>query len=312
MARTPLPFFVLPVVVCGIAFGLRGALGAAVVGDALFLVGSELSLAGYLARAVVLVLLGAVVGVFADEWRRKVDDIDRQNELSVDLIGTASFDGFFKRLTPAWTRLLGYSHAELLARPFLEFFHPDDHDAIATRAAALVELGGELRQFQNRMRCRDGSYRWLEWDVRADADARLFILAGRDISERKQAEEREELRSRELALALEDSREAILRLNLVGEAVLDGLVTFDEQGKIVKFNGASERIFGYRRAEVIGADVSVLVTDSVAGQHAAITNGDIRTDSGGDDRGPSRGRWPAQERLHVPHGDQQLRDHPSR
>jgi PAS domain S-box-containing protein len=266
-AHLPLLFFALPAAVCGIAFGLRGGLVAAVASFALIMYGSHLSLLGSLARAVVLVLLGGMVGLFADERRRLVSEIGRQDDLSQDLIGTASFDGFFTRLSPAWTRTLGYSREELLARPFLEFFHPDDREATAAEAARIAESNGESVSFQNRMLHQDGRDRWMEWDVHADTDARSFIVVGRDISARKEAESREEQAARDLALALEDARESNLRLHLVAEAVNHGLVTFDAEGTILRFNSSSERFFGYQREEVIGKNVSVLMPEPDRAQH---------------------------------------------
>jgi PAS domain S-box-containing protein len=261
-AQVPLLFFALPVVLCGIAFGLRGGLVVAIASSGLIVYGSELSRVGLVSRAVLLVLLGSVVGVFADERRRLVNRIDRENELSLDLIATASFDGFFTRLNPAATRILGYSREKLMSRPFLEFVHPDDRNGTATEAARLAESDGELINIQNRMCHADGSVRWLEWNIRADASARSFIAVGRDVSARKDGERRQAQGARELALALEDARESNLRLNLVAEAVFDALVTVDADGTIVKFNTSAEQMFGYARDEVVGVSSHILAEDA--------------------------------------------------
>ncbi len=66
---------------------------------------------------------------------------------SPDLLCIAGFDGVFKRLNPAWSPLLGWSNAELHARPFLEFVHPDDRAAtLAAIRYAATFLANELRQ----------------------------------------------------------------------------------------------------------------------------------------------------------------------
>ena len=44
--------------------------------------------------------------------------------VSPDLFCIAGFDGYFKRVNPAWPRTLGYSSEELLARPILSWFIP--------------------------------------------------------------------------------------------------------------------------------------------------------------------------------------------
>src|SRR5262245_53544119 len=70
----------------------------------------------------------------AAERRRAQEDFDRLFEISHDLLCIAGFDGRFKRLNPAWERTLGFSRDELLARPYLEFVHPDDRAATETEA----------------------------------------------------------------------------------------------------------------------------------------------------------------------------------
>jgi diguanylate cyclase (GGDEF)-like protein/PAS domain S-box-containing protein len=142
----------------------------------------------------------------------------------------------------------------LLGHPFSDFVHPDDRAAAVASVAQQTEMGQQLLRFESRYRHKDGSYRWLEWNSRPDARSHQLIAVARDITERKQAEEREELKSRELALALEDSRETNVRLNLVADSVMDGLLTVDSEGTILTFNPSAERMFGYQREEVIGRD----------------------------------------------------------
>ncbi len=70
----------------------------------------------------------------------------------------------------------------------MDFVHPDDHEA--TRAVMASSLaGGDLVSFENRYRCKDGSYRWLLWTATPFAEQRLIYAAARDITERKATEE---------------------------------------------------------------------------------------------------------------------------
>src|SRR5262252_2377440 len=60
------------------------------------------------------------------EQKRVEEELDRFFSLSLDLMCVAGFDGYFKRLNPAWQRVLGYTTDELLSSPYLDFIHPDD------------------------------------------------------------------------------------------------------------------------------------------------------------------------------------------
>ena len=104
------------------------------------------------------------VSVVEDITARKKlqEERDRILDLSQDLICIAGMDGYFKYLNPAWESTLGYTSEELLARPFLDFIHPDDH----TRNDAEVEIlaaGHQTMDFENRYIHKDGSIRYVSW-----------------------------------------------------------------------------------------------------------------------------------------------------
>ncbi|BCM91884.1 phytochrome-like protein cph1 [Abditibacteriota bacterium] len=109
-------------------------------------------------------------------------------ELSPDKLCVTGFDGFFKRINPMWENSLGYSREELLAHPLLEFVHPDD--AEKTLAEEERNRSGEnTDSFENRFRCKDGSYKWLSWRARAIPAEHVIYAAARDITERKKTEQ---------------------------------------------------------------------------------------------------------------------------
>lgn len=110
--------------------------------------------------------------------------IDRTN----DLFCTASADGYLEDLNAAWTRVLGWSHEELRARPYIEFVHPDDVALTLAQASAVRDPDGWFPAFENRYRTRDGSYRNLLWS--ASTDGQRFYALAKDITERHHAEER--------------------------------------------------------------------------------------------------------------------------
>lgn len=119
--------------------------------------------------------------------RQAEEERDRLFNLSLDMLCIAGFDGYFKDLNPAWERTLGLRREELLAKPFLEFVHPEDREATAA-AAGKLSAGTEVVSFENRYFCKDGSYKWLAWDAAPFAEQQLIYALARDITQQKRAE----------------------------------------------------------------------------------------------------------------------------
>lgn len=130
---------------------------------------------------------------------------ERFFDLSIDLLCQLGFDGYFKRLNPAWERTLGWSMAELTSRPFIEFVHPDDRERTLEQNAR-VRAGGRALEFENRYLCKDGTYRWLRWNAAPDATWSVIYSVARDVTAQKDAEEERERLVRELQSALAEVR----------------------------------------------------------------------------------------------------------
>ncbi len=121
-----------------------------------------------------------------EELQKKTKELDSYFTLAQDLFCIATLDGMFLRLNPAWEQTLGFTLDELKQRPFFDFIHPGD--IAATREAmASLSADGQVLNFPNRYRCKDGSYRWIEW--RSINAGGLIYAAARDITERKETEE---------------------------------------------------------------------------------------------------------------------------
>ena len=133
-----------------------------------------------------LTSVGNQIGLFVDR-RRAQDELDQFFRLSLDMLCIVGHDGYFKRVSPAWQHVLGYSEADLLSRPFVEFVHPDDR--AATVAEASRAEGQQVVQFENRYLHKDGTIRWLLWTSAPYPEQHLMYAAARDITERKAAEQ---------------------------------------------------------------------------------------------------------------------------
>jgi PAS domain S-box-containing protein len=126
---------------------------------------------------------------------------DQFFEVSIDLLVVLDFSGYFRRLSSSWERTLGFTPAELMSRPFIEFVHPDDRASTLEQNAA-VRRGGSALGFENRYRCKDGSYRWLRWNAAPIVVGRTIYGVARDVTDLKAAETERERLVGELTQAL--------------------------------------------------------------------------------------------------------------
>jgi PAS domain S-box-containing protein len=101
--------------------------------------------------------------------------------VSLDLLCVRDSAFNFVKVNKAWETAFGYPAEALEGRPMLSFIHPDDAPASQGEMRRLREED-EVNGFINRYRCRDGSYRHLEWRARRVGD--LVYGVARDVTER--------------------------------------------------------------------------------------------------------------------------------
>ncbi|MGF1582296.1 MAG: PAS domain S-box protein [Gemmataceae bacterium] len=120
-----------------------------------------------------------------DLWENKRAQQELANffRLSPDLLCIASFDGHFRRINQSFERVLGYTQQELLAKPFVDFVHPDDKESTYAEVEKLRQ-GKPTIRFWNRYRDTDGRHHWFEWNAMAMVSDGLIFAVARDITER--------------------------------------------------------------------------------------------------------------------------------
>lgn len=188
--------------------------------------------------------LAVAVGLslFTGSLYRELETGNRFINLSVDLFCVAGFDGYFKSLNQSWQSLLGFTTAELMAKPYLEFVHPEDRNATVTEAGRLQNREATFA-FENRYLCKDGSYKWLLWNAVSVPDQQIIYAVARDITQRKNAEDK-----------LRESEE---HCRLLIDGVSDyAIFMLDPSGHIATWNEGAKRIKGYEATEIIGSHFS--------------------------------------------------------
>jgi serine/threonine-protein kinase len=131
----------------------------------------------------------ALTAYIEAELRRAERDLVRFFELSPDLFCIAGLDGYFRRVNPNFTRVLGYPPEELISRPFVDFVHPDDRAGTIAETEKLAR-GLPCVYFRNRYRDVTGGYRWFEWTAQSVPDEGVVFAVARDVTDRVELEAR--------------------------------------------------------------------------------------------------------------------------
>lgn len=120
------------------------------------------------------------------ERQRVQEELDQFFSLSIDLLAISRGDHFL-RLSPAFKETLGWETEEMIARPYLDFVHPDDVEATRLEVERQVARGEVVMHFENRYRHKDGSWRTLSW--RSAPGPGGFMYGGaRDLTEQRRVE----------------------------------------------------------------------------------------------------------------------------
>ena len=108
-------------------------------------------------------------------------------ELSPDLLCIAGYDGYFRRIYPAVSKLLGYSNEELFAKPINEFVHPADRN-LTSEVREQLTRNKPLYNYENRYLTKNGEVVWLSWTSLPVAGNQLIYAIAKDITHKKKME----------------------------------------------------------------------------------------------------------------------------
>ncbi len=183
--------------------------------------------------------------VFTDitDLKTSNEELERFFILALDLLCIADIDGNFLKVNKSWSDLLGYTTEELTQSKFMDFVHPEDVQPTLDAIHALSKKETVLN-YVNRYRCKDGTYRFLEWRSRAEGD--LIYAAARDITKRN-----------EMLNKLQESEK---RFREIFESLpLISVQGYDANRRVIFWNKASEHLYGYTKEEAAGRRLEDLI-----------------------------------------------------
>lgn len=174
---------------------------------------------------------------------------DRIFNHSLDMLCIAGFDGYFKVLNPSWSKTLGWSTEEMLARPWNDFVHPEDLSATNEIKSIIVD-GQQIYQFENRYLCKNGDYKWLSWNSFPYEEDGVMFGVARDITLQRQKE---------------SEYKTLFNEMLDGFALHE--MIYDNKGKAVDYrfltiNPAYEAMTGLKAKDIVGKTLLEVLPNS--------------------------------------------------
>ncbi|WP_052672255.1 PAS domain-containing sensor histidine kinase [Aliterella atlantica] len=208
--------------------------------------------------------------------------------LSPDMLCVLRLDGCYQRINSAFSKILGYSNAQISDRSLYDFIYQSDRQATI---AKLTQLSPETPTtcFENRYRARDGSYKWLAWTAILLADKQSIYAIARDISDRVQLAsalktvnqkltQQIKRRTNQLKQANDTARQQLAELEAIYATAPIGLYFIDTNLRYLRVNEHLAKVNGVPVEEHIGCTVSDVLPELAAKlepiYHQAIASGE--------------------------------------
>jgi PAS domain S-box-containing protein len=164
-------------------------------------------------------------------------------ENMLDITCKVDLSGKIEYISPSCETVAGFKPLMLIGKPILDFIHPEDRERVSRAVEKGIREKTQIR-IEFRHRCVDGRYRWVESIgnlIKNEKGRNSGIVYGtRDINDRKRIEQE-----------LQNSEE---RLKILFEAAPDAYYLTDLEGNFIDGNRSAERMIGYGKAELIGAN----------------------------------------------------------
>lgn len=149
--------------------------------------------------------------------------------LTPEILCVTYLNGRFKYVNPAFNNIFGYSSDEVEELSVFSIIHPDDK---ISRDNTLLLINKERQDIINlefRYKCKDGSFKWISWNLKFDVDEGVYYVAGHDITNKRNLEQ-----------MVYDNNE---KLKAIIENMSDGVFIFDNEGKYTTINKTARQMF---------------------------------------------------------------------
>ncbi|MDB5016657.1 MAG: hypothetical protein JWQ84_1489 [Mucilaginibacter sp.] len=185
--------------------------------------------------------------IVENRQKEELRNFEKLFKLSNDLMFIGGMDGYFKKINPAFTKVLGWEATHLLNTSSFDFYHPDDIENTINELRKLAE-GHETINFSQRLKTTDGNYKTIQWTSTPEPGTGNIFGIGRDVSDLK-------LKERELARSEE-------KLRMFFEHSQGLMCTHDMDGKFLSVNTAGAAILGYTQEEIMQLNLFDIVPEA--------------------------------------------------
>jgi PAS domain S-box-containing protein len=149
--------------------------------------------------------------------------------MSYDMFVVAKGD-YFVKVNPAFTKTLGYDQKDMNHKTFLSFTHPEDVKA-SIDAVKKLQKGVSILNHRARARCKDESYKWLDWTSTFDVQTGMMYAVARDVTKQIESEKSLKIADQFFNMAFE-------------------ILTVAKDGHFIKTNPAFAKTLGYNQKDL--------------------------------------------------------------
>lgn len=168
-------------------------------------------------------------------------------DMAFDIL-TVAKDEHFIKINQAFTKTLGYNQEDMDRIRFIDLIHPDDKKT--TEEVLKEHLKGEsVVNFRTRFLCKDGSYKWLDWNSNMDLKNGVFYSVGRNVTKLVELENEQQE-------AIDNLYENEEKLRLIVENISEGIIVANADKKIIMANNMANEIFGIDEDDKISTNLS--------------------------------------------------------